>query len=205
LRGACALALVATTLDRVSILSRLVDLLADPEKPARIDAVRALGQLPGHDTILLLRLKALAGDADPEVVGSCYDTLLSMAPAESVPFVARSLASPDADLRAEAAAALGACSDPQALDVLKQCFDTRIDAELRTAILQSLGASRHAAAAEFLLSVIEEARPDQASTALQSLATGRFRDEFRDRAGDAVQRRNIAELTAAWRKEFAAP
>jgi HEAT repeat protein len=205
LRGACALALVATTLDRVAILTRLVDLLADLEKPARIDAVRALGQLPGHDTILLLRLKALAGDRDPEVVGSCFDTLLGVAPAECVPFVARFLAAAaDPDLRAESVAALGACPDPQALDVLKQCFATRIDAELKTAILHSLAASRHPAAAEFLMSVIEEARPEHAAAALESLAAGRFRDEFRDRAGDAARRRNIAELTAAWRKQFAA-
>ena len=203
LRGACALALVATTLDRISILARLVDLLADLEKPARIDAVRAIGQLPGHDSVLLLRLKALAGDSDSEVVGTCFDTLLSMTP-ESVAFVARFLAASDPDLRAEAAAALGACPEPQALDVLKQCFDTRIDVELKTAILRSLAASRHAAAAEFLLSVIEEARPEHAAAALQSLAAGRFRDEFRDRAGDAVRRRNIAELTAAYRKEYAA-
>jgi HEAT repeat protein len=202
LRGACALALVATTLDRVTILTRLVDLLADLEKPARIDAVRAIGQLPGHDSVLLLRLKALAGDGDPEVVGGCFDTLLSMAPTESVPFVARFLASADPDLRAEAAAALGASPDPQALDVLKQCFAARIDGELKTAIVHSLAASRHAAAAEFLLAVIEEGRPEHAAAALESLGAGRFRDEFRDRAGDAVQRRNIAELTAAWRKQF---
>jgi HEAT repeat protein len=203
LRGACALALVATTLDRVSILARLVDLLADPEKPARIDAVRAIGQLPGHDSILLLRLKALAGDSEPEVVGTCFDTLLSMTP-DSVAFVARFLAAADPDLRAEAAAALGACPEPQALDLLKQCFGARIDAELKTAILQSLAASRHVAAAKFLLSVIDEGRPEHAEAALESLAAGRFRDEFRDRAGDAVGRRKIAELTAVYRKEFAA-
>ena len=88
--------------------------------------------------------------------------------------------------------------------MLKQCFATRIDAELKTAILHSLAASRHPAAAEFLMSVIDEARPEHAVAALESLAAGRFREEFRDRAGDAVRSRNIAELTAAWRKEFAA-
>jgi HEAT repeat protein len=205
LRGACALALVATTLDRVSILTHLVDLLADPDKSARTDAVRAFGQVPGHDTVLLLRLKALAGDREPEIVGSCFDSLLGIAPGESVAFVERFLANEDPDLRAEAAAALGACPEPRAVEVLKQCYATRIDPELKTAILRALSASRQVAAAEFLLSVIEEGRPELAAAATESLAAGRFRDEFRDRAGDAARRRNIAELTEAYRKEFSVP
>jgi len=202
LRGACALALVATTLDRISIVTHLVDLLADPEKPARIDAVRALGQLPGHDTVHLLRLKALAGDIDPEVIGNCFDALLGVAPSESVAFVARFLSAPDPDLRAEAAAALGSCPEPQAIEILKQAFENRLDPELKAAILRSLAASRQLSAAEFLLSVIEESRPEFAVAGLESLAAGRFRDEFRDRAGDAVRRRSISELTASYRKQF---
>jgi HEAT repeat protein len=202
LRGACALALVATTLDRVSIVTHLVDLLADEEKPARIDSVRALGQLPGHDTALLLRLKSLAGDADPEVIGSCFDILLGIAPAESVAFVARFLSHNDPDLRAEAAAALGACPEPQAVEILKQCFEDRRDPELKIAILRSLAASRQISAADFLLSVIEESRPEHATAAVESLAAGRYRDEFHDRAEAAVHRRNIAELTEAFHKSF---
>ena len=203
LRGTCALALVATTLDRVSVVTHLVDLLADPEKSARIDAVRALGQLPGHDTVHLLRLKGLAGDIDPEVTGNCFDALLGIAPSESVAFVARFLNAPDPDVRAEAASALGASPEPLAVEILKQCFEDRLDPELRAAILRSLAASRQASAAEFLLTVIEEARPELAVAAVESLAAGRFRDEFRDRAGNAIQRRDIAELTAAYRKAFA--
>jgi HEAT repeat protein len=203
LRGACALALAATTLDRVSILTSLVDLLADPEKPARIDAVRAIGQLPGHDAVHLLRLKALAGDLEPEVIGTCFDTLLGIAPGDSVAFVARFLSKDDADVRAEAAAALGACPEPQAVEVLKRCFADRLDPELRAAILRSLAASRQLPAADFLLSVIEEARPELGVGALESLSAGRFRDEFRERAEDAVRRRNISELTMAYRKAFA--
>jgi HEAT repeat protein len=203
LRGASALALVATTLDRVSILSHVVDLLADLEKSARIDAVRALGQVPGHDTILLLRLKALAGDKDQEAIGACFDTLLSMS-TESIPFVARFLEAADPGIRAEAASALGACPELPAFEALAECFEARLDPELKTAILRSLAASRQLAAAEFLLTVIEDARPEYASAALESLATGRFRDDFRDRARDATQSRNLAELTALYDKAFGA-
>ena len=88
LRGACALALAGCSLDRQTILARLIDRMAD-EKPVRIDAIRALGQCPGPDTALLLRLKALLGDKESEVTGQCFDVLLEISPADSVPFVAR--------------------------------------------------------------------------------------------------------------------
>src|SRR5207253_2656163 len=39
LRGACAIALTGCVLDKITLLTHLIDLLADPEKPARIDAV----------------------------------------------------------------------------------------------------------------------------------------------------------------------
>jgi HEAT repeat protein len=202
LRGICALALVATTLDRVSILMQLVDMLADPEKPARIDAIRALGQFPGHDTVHLLRLNTLLAGMDPEVAGNCFDALLSIDPAESVPFVARFLSALDPDVRAEAAAALGSSPEPLALYLLQRTFEDRIDPELKAAILRSLAASRQAPAADFLLTVIEEARPELAATALESLAAGRFREEFHAPAAEAVRHRNLGELTAAFHRYF---
>jgi len=45
LRGACAIALAGCALDKITILTHLVDPARDPEKPARIDAVRAIDQV----------------------------------------------------------------------------------------------------------------------------------------------------------------
>ncbi|MGH8629508.1 MAG: hypothetical protein ACREU7_01915, partial [Burkholderiales bacterium] len=77
LRGTCALALPGCSLDDLEVLRRLVDALADPAKPVRIDAARAIAQLPRPESALLLRLKALVGDSDPEVKGQCFASLLS--------------------------------------------------------------------------------------------------------------------------------
>lgn len=118
LRGACALALVACTLDRQSILTHLVGLLADKELPVRLDAVTAVGQVPGADTVLLLRLKALLGDKEPEVTGRCFDILLELAPAESVAFVKSFLSGQDADLQSEAVGALAGSRQQAAAELL---------------------------------------------------------------------------------------
>ena len=192
LRGACALALVACALDRQTILARLVDRMSD-KHPVRIDAIHALGQCPGPDTALLLRLKALLGDEEPGVTGDCFDALLHIEPAASVPFVARFLAAENPEVRVEAAAALAASREPTAIETLRQCFDGRapgsIDASLKTAILQALAGSPQLAAAEFLLSVVEEGSAEHAALAVESLAASRFRDEFRERVEASVRRR----------------
>lgn len=201
LRGSCALALVACALDRQTILTRLVDLLAD-QTPVRIDAIRALGQCPGHDTALLLRLKALLGDEASEVSGACFDVLLEIAPGESVPFVARFLGAKNPEVQVEAAAALAASLEPAAIEALKQCFAGRGEVELKMAILRALAGSRQIAGAEFLLSVVEESTSAHAVIAIQSLATGRFRDDFRARLEAAVRDRGIDALRAAFETAY---
>jgi HEAT repeat protein len=193
LRGACALALVACTLDRQTILTRLIALLVD-ELPVRLDAITAMGQVPGADTALLLRLKALLGDKEAEVTGRCFDALLAMTPGESVGFVARFLSAKDPGVRAEAAAALAAGREPQAIDALKQCFSGRADPALKTVILQCLAGSPQPAAAEFLLSIVEEGSSEHAAIAAESLAKSRFHDEFRERLAACLRRRGIPPL-----------
>ena len=95
LRGACALALVDCSLPRETILLHLADILADPEMRVRIDGARAIAQLPGQDAILMLRVKAQAGDKEPAVIGQCFLSLLGMDPRGSIPFVARFLTNVD--------------------------------------------------------------------------------------------------------------
>jgi HEAT repeat protein len=204
LRGTCALALVACTLDRLSILTRLVDLLADPEKTVRTDAARAIAQLPGHDSVLLLRLKTHAGDAEAEVTGTCFDALLEMSPRDSIPFVTRFLESKNEDVRLEAVAALGERPEPEAVDALKQCYEARVDPEMKTAILRSLGASRQPAAAEFLLSIAADGPAAQAATAIVALASGRFRNELVPRVEAAIAARSEAQVKTAFQREFGA-
>ncbi len=159
LRGACALALVACSLPRDAILLHLADVLADPEMRVRMDAARAIAQLPGHDSILMLRVKAQAGDKEPAVIGQCFLSLLGIDPRGSIPFVARYLAAKNEDLRFEAAAALGECPDQAAVEALIARWRVERDPEMKRAIVLSLGVSRTAEAKEFLAGLNSEPRP----------------------------------------------
>ncbi len=158
LRGACALALVACSLPRDAILLHLADALADAELRVRADAARAIAQLPGQDSILMLRVKALAGDKEPAVIGQCFLSLLGIDPGASVPFVARFLTSPNEDLRFEAAAALGECPTPAAVETLIARWKLERSEEMKRAIVLSLGVSRIPEAKQFLDQLKEEAR-----------------------------------------------
>ena len=141
LRGACALALVACTLDRQTILTHLVGLLVDKELPARLDAVTALGQVPGADTVLLLRLKSMLGDKEPEVIGHCFDVLLELAPEESLPFVKRFLEGDGPDLQSEAVGALAGSRHLTAAELLFPVIE-KGRVELAQVAIVALGHSR---------------------------------------------------------------
>jgi hypothetical protein len=200
LRGASALALAACPLPRLEILEILADLLAaDSAKTVRAEAAVAIAQLSGPDSALLLRFKSLAGDREPEVTGQCLTSLLDIS-AGYVAFVARFLDSTNPDLVLEAAAALGASIHPAASETLIARYRATSDEALQRGILLSLGASRHAESADFLLSVIAEGNFDTASHAIRALAASRFREDHRARVEQAV--RSNARLAATFEKEF---
>ena len=203
LRGAAALALVACPLPRLEILEPLADLLAaDPAKTVRAEAALAIAQLPGLESALLLRFKALAGDQEPEVTGQCLTSLLDIS-AEYIPFAARFLDSNNPDVQAEAAAALGTSLDPRAAVTLIDFYRRSNDSQLTRAILLSLGASRCNTAADFLLSLIPRAPFDDAGYAVRGLAAGRFREDYRAGAEKAVRERGDRRLIEVFEKEFA--
>ncbi len=150
LRGACALALVACSLPRDTILIHLADVLADPEMRVRSDAARAIAQLPGLDSILMLRVKAQAGDREPAVIGQCFLSLLGIDARASIPFVARFLTAANEDLRFEAAAALGECPETLAVETLIARWQIEKSPAMKRAIVLSLGVSRVPEAKAFL-------------------------------------------------------
>jgi HEAT repeat protein len=189
LRGTCALALIGTTAASFDILTRLTDLLNDPEKTVRSDAARAMAQLSAREGLLPLRLKALVGDREPEVVGYCLAALLSLAPREYLPFVAGFLRNKDPDLRLEAAGVLAESREPEAVDSLKQFWETQTDPEVKRAVITFLAGSPLPAAAEFLLSVAEEAAGQIAAEALVALSKSRYHLQFQERIAAIVGRK----------------
>src|SRR5581483_10225271 len=111
------------------------------DKTVRIDAARAIEQLNRAEGALLLRLKVLAGDPDPDVMGQCFSSMLNLAPYAVVAFVARFLKSRSEDIQLEAASALAQCRDPDAIGVLREYWqDPTLSHAIREALLINLGA-----------------------------------------------------------------
>jgi HEAT repeat protein len=200
LRAACALGLVR--MNHPDALVELADLLADPERRARVGAAQALAYLGGDQGVPLLRLKVLSGDAEPEVISECLAALLRTAPASSLSFVGRLLHRPDESLQEAAALALGGSRLAEAFDVLRQWWErTPEPAQRRTALL-AIAMLRRDVALDFLFSLVRDADGPTAREALAALGMYRHDEQIRQRVHDAVTQRRDIDLRSAFAKTF---
>ena len=168
-RASCAMGLVASGYSRA--LVELTALLHDSDAAARIGAVRAIACGSPRDAELLLGAKALAGDAEQQVLGECFTGLLAVAPEESIMFVAAYLAHADDAVRELAALALGESRLDGALPPLKEAWNgVLLGEEFRRALLRAAAAHRSEAAFDWLLEIVAEARVPVAVTVIEALA-----------------------------------
>ncbi|MFY9646591.1 MAG: HEAT repeat domain-containing protein, partial [Terriglobales bacterium] len=168
LRATCALALVqCRSLAEADLLAHLLDLMGDEDKVVRAEAVRAIEQVGSTPAALLLRLRAILGDDEPEVLGASYGGILRIEGATSIPWISRFLASGD-DSAAEAALAIAGTHSPQGFQVLQQHFDKPSDPWFRSVLLSAIALTRQDAAIEFLLELIRT-ESQQAETAIEAL------------------------------------
>jgi hypothetical protein len=168
-RVSCAMGLVASGYSRA--LVELTALLNDADAGARLGAVRAIACGNPREAELLLRAKALAGDAEPQVLGECFTGLLAAEPEESLGFVATFLQHADDTVRELAALALGESRLDGALAPLQAAFSgVLVGSEFRRALLRAAAAHRSEAAFDWLLSIVAEARVAVAGEAIQALA-----------------------------------
>jgi HEAT repeat protein len=204
LRGTCMLALVNCEMDDLEILEHFASGLADAEKPVRIDSAIAIGELNRPEGTLLLRLKALLGDNEPEVIGQCFTSLLELARPDTIRFISQFLHEQADEIRFEAAAALAQSRIPEAVDIVKDFWRQRLSLDIRRGILLSLGASPLAQAAELLLFFVVEESAEVAVVALKALARSRFRSCLNERVAEAVKRKGDALLKEVFEEEFVA-
>jgi hypothetical protein len=188
LRGNCALALVSCRdLNDLDLLTHLTDVLADPEKAVRAEAARAIGRLNRQEGAIVLRLRLLVGDSEPEVLGSCFSALLSMDASQGIPFVARFLDRRDHSA-AEAALALGLTHDSQALELLKDRLPRERNPDMRRTLVTAIALTRLGDALEMLVRLVETSARD-AGAAVEALAPLRLSEELRARLDKATAAR----------------
>lgn len=168
LRSTCAFALVqCRTLSEAELLTHLIDLAADTDKSVRAETMRAIEQLRSPAAAQLLRMRAVLGHDEPEVLGACYSGILHIEGLKALPWVGRFLSKAD-DASAEAALAIAATHSPEALALLRNEFDRAADPWFRSVLLSAIGLTREVAARDFLLEILGQHSVD-AEAALQSL------------------------------------
>jgi hypothetical protein len=200
LRGVAAFGLVRINYHDVAV--QLADLLADPEKPARLAAVKALGASAAPAAVPLLRFKARIGDSEPEVTAECLAALMSAAPVESLPFVAGFLAFPNDVIQAGAAFALAESRRTDALDILVGHWPRARRGSLEEILLLAISITRLPAALEFLLGILADEHQTAASAALSALAIHSHNESLRERIATIVARRADPALREQFDRKF---
>jgi HEAT repeat protein len=190
LRAVCAMGLASTRYS--DTLRELVDLLADSEWQARAGAARAIGSIAANGSeaaSLLLRLKALTGDREPDVIADCFSGLLGASGQNAVRFVTSFAEARDPEVRDAAILSLGASRRPEAIEWLKERFGAVADVATRKCILLSLATSRTEAAMEFLLVVIRDGSEQASAMAVAAMEISRADPRIQAEVTKALQER----------------
>ncbi|MGD0365003.1 MAG: HEAT repeat domain-containing protein [Bryobacteraceae bacterium] len=155
--------------DFAEALEEIVPLLVDPQRDARIGAVRAIAAsgLPGG--ALLLRLKALTGD-EPEVLGECFAALLRVEPAKSIDFAAKFIEHREEAVAEAATLALGDSRLESAFAVLRDAFERSHGRPIRRTLLVAIALLRRENAIAYLLDLVRNGADQASADAAAALA-----------------------------------
>lgn len=154
----------------------LSDRLADLEAEVRSASAQILAGLFDERSELLLRMKVLAGDSHPRVIGDCFRSLMALQPQHSFLFVVRYLEVRQAEIAEEAMVALGESRHPQAFPLLSAVFALTADPKRREALISAISLLRSEQALHFLLQVVAEEPLQQAQVAVDALSLYSLRE-----------------------------
>jgi len=201
LRGTCTHALVdCAGISDADLLTALLDPLTDSDKTVRMEAARAMAQVGGVSAALLLRLRALLGKDEPEVLGAVYSSLLSLEGAAAIPLVAGALDDGD-DTSAEAAFALADLRSTEALAALLTRFRAGADAWFTSVLLSAIALTRLPEAMDFLIATIAR-NAREAPEAIEALGRSAPSAELGARVEQAVEQADSQRLRQALREHL---
>jgi len=196
LRCVCAQALVDTDLSTAAALRELLPHVVDAFAVVRVEVINAIAQIGGEEAALLLRLKALCGDPNAEVIGACFAAVVEHEPSAATAFIQPFLAAHAEDVAVEAAGALVLSRDPDALDAVRAFLHSELSRDAREAVVTVCAGSPQPAVTELLLEIVAGTDAGLAERAVRALAQSRFRQQARERARAAVERsRNVTLRT----------
>ena len=176
LRGTCALALVqCRSVPEAELLRYLTDLFHDTDKSVRAEAARALEQVGSDSAALLLRLRALLGSDEPEVLGACYSGIVRIEGVKALPWMSRFLATAD-DSAGEAALAIAGHRSSEAFQILRKSFAEADDSWFRSVLLSAIALTRQQEAMDFLMDLVQT-ESLQAEAAIEAILRAMPSDE----------------------------
>ncbi len=201
LRGTCTHALVdCPGISDADLLTALLEPLTDTDKTVRMEAARAMAQVGGVSAALLLRLRALLGKDEPEVLGAVYSALLSLEGPAAIPLVAGALEDGD-DTSAEAAFALADQRSPAALAALLARLRAGADAWFASVLLSAVALTRQPEALDFLIAAIAGGARE-APQAIEAIGRAAPSAEVRSRVEQAVEQADNMRLRQAFREHL---
>ncbi len=202
LRSTCTHALVdCPGISDAELLTALLGPLTDTDKTVRIEAARAVAQVGGVSAALLLRLRALLGKDEPEVLGAVYSALLDLEGAQAIPLVAQYLKEGD-DVAAEAAFALSENRSQEGLAALLARLHAGCDAWFGSVLLSAVALTRLPEAMDYLLEKIaRDAR--EGAAAIEAIGRTSPNAELRARVWQAVEQADSMRLRQAFRQHLA--
>jgi HEAT repeat protein len=183
-------------------LLEIAALLADREAPARKMAATALAYSESSAAAPLLRLKALVGDEDPQVLNECLLALLAVAPRASLEFVSAFLDRPQPEVAEAAALALGGSRVPEALPILTAWWERTFDPTLRRTALLAIAMLKSDEAMQVLLTHVADGAPTHARDAIHALAIYRHDPRLRAQLEAALTQRGDRGVRAVFDEAF---
>ncbi|MEM6994963.1 MAG: hypothetical protein AAF721_30905 [Myxococcota bacterium] len=178
-------------------------MLADPERSARLAALRALSACNQPEAAEpLLRLRLELGDEDPEVLSDCMAALLEVSPAENLAVVGARLRGADATAAEAAALALGTSRVAGAFEVLRDHLQEDFVSDRRRTLFVALAMLRSDVAWQYLIEVIMDGGEGAPADAIDALATFKEHGGLRERVEAAAMDRGDAEIQAHFERAF---
>ncbi len=194
LRGICLMALVHAQHPRALVFAAV--LIADPERAARLAAVRALVASGRPDVAEpIVRLRLAGGEDDPEVLSDCMSALLGFNAAENIPWLGALVGSTDLMAAEAAALALGSSRAEAAWEILRDHAEQSPMSDRRRTVLLAIAMLRSDVAWQHLIELVMDGSPGEAADAVDALATFREQSGLRDRVEAAAMERGDADLS----------
>jgi HEAT repeat protein len=201
LRACCAIALARQR--HRGVLTELTPLLVDPASRVRAAAAQAIAATGRPEGQLLLRLKVLTGDRDPDVIMECFTAILQLAREEALGFVAGYLNSTEESIQEAAALTLGASRLPGAFEALRRQWSPALGPDFLKVLLMAMASLRSDAAMDFLLGLIRDGNVRTASAAITALKVAKSDTRIRTRIEATLAERGELGLTDVLAREFA--